>query len=157
MIDEAVQIIVAPAGDVVLLDLWSGDVDAQCGDIPRLQVEPRRWWLLGAEDRIETLAQQIANHGALAPIGGGLVRATLSGEGWRSLLMNAGLFDAEGPAFTTGSLASTMIHHIAVRLVVTGDQSCDVYFAASYAPALIDHWSRVAGPHAVAVNEALAR
>ena len=156
MIDEAVLITVKPAGDVVLLDLWSGDVEALCGDIVRLQVEPRRWWLLGAGDRVNALAARIADHGALAPIGGGLVRATLTGAGWRSLLMVAGLFDAENPAFTTGSLASTMIHHIAVRIVVTGERSCDVYFAASYAPALIEHWSRAAGPHAVAVDEALA-
>jgi heterotetrameric sarcosine oxidase gamma subunit len=155
VIDEAVLITVQPAGDVVLLDLWSGDVEALCGDIVRLQVEPRRWWLLGAGDRVNALAALIADHGALAPIGGGLVRATLTGAGWRSLLMVAGLFDAEDPAFTTGSLASTMIHHIAVRIVVTGERSCDVYFAASYAPALIEHWSRAAGPHAVAVDEAL--
>jgi sarcosine oxidase gamma subunit len=155
VIDEAVLITVQPAGDVVLLDLWSGDVEAHCGDIPRLQVEPRRWWLLGAGDRVNALGARIADHGALAPIGGGLVRATLTGAGWRSLLMVAGLFDAEDHAFTTGSLASTMIHHIAVRIVVTGGRSCDVYFAASYAPALIEHWSRAAGPHAVAVDEAL--
>ena len=156
MIDEAVHIAVAPAGDVVLLNLWSGDVESLCGKVPLLQVEPRRWWLLGARDRLESLEARIADHGALAPIGGGLVRATLTGAGWRSLLMVGGLFDAENPAFTTGSLASTMIHHIAVRIVVTGERSCDVYFAASYAPALIEHWSRAAGPHAVAVDEALA-
>ena len=153
MIDEAVHIAVAPAGDVVLLDLWSGDVDSLCGDIPRLRVEPRRWWLLGAGDRLEALEARIADHGALAPIGGGLVRATITGPGWRSLLMIAGLFDAEHPGFTTGSTVSTMIHHIAVRIAVTAPEACDVYFTASFAPALIEHWSQAAGPHCVAIEE----
>lgn len=152
MIDEAVQIAVAPAGDIVLLDLWSGDVETLCGDIPRLQVEPRRWWLLGTRDRLEALETRIADHGALAPIGGGLVRATICGPGWRSLLMVAGLFDAEDPAFTTGSVVSTIIHHIAVRIAVTAPEACDVYFTASFAPALIEHWSRAAGPHSIAVD-----
>ena len=152
MIDEAVCIMVVPAGDVVLLDLWSGDVERLCGDISRLQVEPRRWWLLGACDRLEALETRIADHGALAPIGGGLVRATLSGPGWRSLLMIAGLFDAENSAFTTGSVVSTIIHHIAVRIAVTSAESCDVYFTASFAPALIELWSRAAGPHSIAVD-----
>ena len=152
MIDEAVCITVVPAGDVVLLDVWSGDIERLCGDIPRLQVEPRRWWLLGAHDRLEALEARIADHGALAPIGGGLVRATMSGPGWRSLLMIAGLFDAEDPAFTTGSIVSTMIHHIAVRIAVTAPEVCDVYFTASFAPALIELWSRAAGPHSIAVD-----
>lgn len=155
MIDEAVHIAVAPAGDVVLLNLWSGDVESLCGKVPLLQVEPRRWWLLGARDRLESLEARIADHGALAPIGGGLVRATISGPGWRSLLMIAGLFDAEDPGFTTGSTVSTMIHHIAVRIAVTAPEACDVYFAASFAPALIEHWLKAAGSHSVAIDETI--
>ncbi len=155
MIDEAVQIAVAPAGDVVLLDLWSGEVATLCGDIPRLQVEPCRWWLLGAGDRLDALNARIGDHGALAPIGGGLVRATITGPGWRSLLMIAGLFDAEHTDFTTDSTVSTLIHHIAVRIAVTAPDACDVYFNASYAPALIDHWARAAGRHSVAIDEGM--
>ena len=155
MIDAAVHIAVAPAGDVVLLDLWSGNIDTLCGDIPRLQVEPRRWWLLGAGERLEALEARIDDHGALSPIGGGLVRATIFGPGWRSLLMIAGLFDAEDTALTTGSVVSTMIHHIAVRISVTAPEACDVYFTASYAPALIEHWSRAAGTHSVAIGETM--
>lgn len=155
MIDAAVHIAGAPAGDVVLLDLWSGNVETLCGDIPRLQIEPRRWWLIGAGDRLKALEARIADYGALAPIGGGLVRVTISGPGWRSLLMNAGLFDAEDTAFTTGSVVSTMIHHIAVRISVTAPEGCDVYFTASYAPAIIEHWSRATGAHSVAIDETM--
>lgn len=155
MIDAAVHIAVAPAGDVVLLDLWSGNIETLCGDIPRLRVELCRWWLLGVGERLEALEARIADYGALAPIGGGLVCATISGPGWRSLLMNAGLFDAEDTAFTTGSVVSTMIHHIAVRIAVTAPEACDVYFTASYAPAFIEHWSRAAGPHSIVVDETM--
>lgn len=155
MIDEPVRIVVAPAGDVVLLDLWAGDVAALCGEIPRLQVEPRRWWLIGAGDRIAAVEARIGDNGALAPIGGGLVRATITGPGWRSLLMIAGLFDAEDPGFATGSTVSTVIHHIAIRIAVTGAEACDVYATASYAPALIDHWSRAAGRESVSIDGAM--
>ena len=152
VIEEAVQVAIAPAADVVLLDLWSGDVDALCGDVARLQDEPRRWWLLGPGARTTAIEIAIGDHGALAPIGGGLVRAKLSGPGWRSLLMICGLFDAEDPSFSTGAVVSTMIHHIAVRIAVTSVDSCDVYYTASFAPAMLDHWTKAAGARRVTVH-----
>lgn len=155
MIDAPVQIRIAPAGDVTLLDLWSGDVDTLCAGLPRLQVEPQRWWLIGGGEQVESLAAGIADHGALAPIGGGLVRATICGPGWRSLLMIAGLFDAEDLAFATGDTVSTMIHHIAVRISVTGPERCDVYFNASFAPALVEHWSRAADATCITIDDSL--
>lgn len=71
-----------------------------------LQVEPRRWWLIGAGERADDIAARIADSGAATPVGGGLVRATLSGPGWRTLLMVSGCFDAEDPSFGIGQVAA---------------------------------------------------
>lgn len=128
----------ALTGNLIVVDLWSGD-ETLFGDLSRIQVEPRRWWLFDPD--LALLAERLANHGAAAPIGGGLVRATISGPGWRALLMLAGVFDAEHPDFTTGAVASTILHHVPVRLAVTSETACDVYFAASFAPTLIALWT----------------
>ena len=157
MTDGDVTVNVAPAGDVIALDLW-GDEDAQAviGDVAMLWVEPRRWWLPGAGDRIAALTETIGDRGACAPIGGGLVRATFAGPGWRGLLMVAGLFDAEDPGFGPGAVASTVLHHVPVRIAVTADDMCDVYCTTSYAPALIDLWRHVLGTASVSVSPALS-
>lgn len=127
-----------PTGNLVVVDLWSGE-DSLFGDLARIRVEPRRWWLFDPDPAL--LAERLVEHGAAAPIGGGLVRATITGPCWRALLMVAGLFDAEDPGFTTGSIASTIIHHVTVRIAVTSEASCNVYFAASFAPTLIALWT----------------
>ena len=132
------DVALASTGNLVVVDLWSGD-ESLLGDLPRIRVEPRRWWLFDPDPA--TLAGRLADHGTSAPIGGGLVRATIAGPGWRALLMLAGLFDAEHPDFITGSVASTIIHHVPVRIAVTSEASCDVYFAASFAPTLIALWT----------------
>ncbi len=156
MTDRGVTVVIAPAGDVIALDLWD-DADPRllCGDKALMRVEPRRWWLFDAAGRIAEFARSIGDNGALTPIGGGLVRATLAGPGWRALLTVAGLFDAEDPAFGSGAVASTVIHHVAVRIAVASEGGCDVYFAASYAPTLIDLWSTAIGIESVSVSAAI--
>ncbi len=142
MTDAPVILSVAPAGDVIALDLWEGDPPAAPG---LLQVEPRRWWLIDAADRVAEIAAQVGDKGALAPIGGGLVRATLRGPGWRALLMVSGCFDAEDSGFASGSVAATVIHHVPVWIAPASDDECHVYMATSYAPTLIALWTRVIG------------
>lgn len=132
MIDAAVAF--EPAGDVVALDLWAGELPAT--DLRTLRVEPRRWWLIGAGDRVPDLG----NDGAATPIGAGLVRATLTGSGWRGLLMLAGCFDAENRDFGPSQLAATIIHHVPVWIAPTADDTCEVYLPASYANALARLW-----------------
>lgn len=127
-----------PAPEVLVIDLWDGELPAVSARV--LQVEPRRWWLFGAAAEV---AQAVAGRGAIAPIGGGLMRAVIDGPGWRELLTISGLFDVESPTFTTGDVASTVIHHVPVRIVATGDRSCEVYCAASYAPTLRELWQDV--------------
>ena len=95
MIDDAVMVEVAPAGDLIALDLWAGDCP-DLGGVEMMRVEPARWWLIGASDRLDELAARIGDNGAWAPIGGGLLCATLTGPGWRSLLGVSGVFDADG-------------------------------------------------------------
>ncbi len=128
------EVAFAPAGDVLALDIWVGDTPPFAG-IRALQVEPRRWWLFDAGSR----ASDPGDDGALAPIGGGLVRATLTGD-WRDTLMLAGWFDAENPRFGPGDVAATIIHHVPVWITPVADETCDVYFPASYAQTLAHLW-----------------
>ncbi len=141
MIDTTVTATIEPAGDVIILDLWDGALPPLDATITALQVEPRRWWLVGAARHGAAIAADIADRGALTPIGGGLVRATLTGPGWRSLLTVSGCFDSEDPSFAPGRVAATVIHHVPVWIAVTGVERCDVFLAASYAATLADLWS----------------
>ena len=157
MIDERVTLIVAPAGDVIALDLWgASDPRDALADIRHIRVEPRRWWLLDAADRAETVAARIDDAGCLTAIGGGLMRATLAGAGWRSLLTISGLFDSENIGFGRGAVAATIIHHVPVLIAVTKDLECDVYFAASYAETLVGLWTRAIGMGNVTAPRRLA-
>lgn len=151
MID--VTLATAPAGDVIALDVWEGEPNLD--GLRALKVEPRRWWLIGAAAQADAFAASLGDAGALAPIGGGLVRATLSGPGWRELLTISGIFNVEDPAFALGDFAATVIHHVAVRIAPTSDTGCEVYFASSYAPGLVELWQRairVAAPRAAPVT-----
>jgi heterotetrameric sarcosine oxidase gamma subunit len=145
VIDPPVTLAVAPAGDVMVLDLWASTSPPTDMGLRLLRVEPRRWWLVDGGDRVIELASRIADTGTLTPIGGGLVRATLSGPGWRALLTVSGCFDTENPGFGVGDVAATIIHHVPVWLAVTGDTECEVFMASSYAPTLIDLWTRAIG------------
>ena len=137
MIDASFAL--APAREVIAIDLWEGELPALPGRT--IQVEPRRWWSLDSAT-FEAIATAIGDRGAAAPIGGGLVRATVTGPGWRDLLSVSGFLDIE--QLQPGDVASTVIHHVPVRLLVTGGQSCEVFFAASYAGTLDELWQRAA-------------
>lgn len=131
---------VARAGDIVVVDVWS-DVVPDFGSLRALRVEPRRWWLIDAGDT-GALAAALVEDGTLTPICGGLVRATLTGPGWRALLMVAGVFDAENPDFGPGDCAATVIHHVPVWIAPLAADCAEVYFVASYAEGLIDLWTK---------------
>lgn len=146
--DAPVAATMEPAGDVIILDLWDGTLPPLDAAVTALQVEPRRWWLMGAARHCAAIAADITERGALTPIGGGLVRATLAGPGWRSLLTVSGCFDSEDPSFIPGQVAATVIHHVPVWIAVIGVDRCDVFFAASYAAALAELWRSVIGASA---------
>lgn len=111
----------------------SGGTDA----LRLIRFEPTVWLVEG--DAL-ALPAVLGEDGALTAIGGGIVRVRLSGSGWRSLLMEGGVFDAETPAFTPGCSAATIIDHINVRLHVLSDNACIAYVPLSYAADMIHFW-----------------
>jgi heterotetrameric sarcosine oxidase gamma subunit len=112
-----------------------------------IRYEPTVWLVEGDASALPDILgpQILGDDGSLTPIGGGIVRVRLSGRGWRALLMEGGMFDAESPAFTPGSSAATIIDHIAVRLHVVSDDACDVYVPASFSAGLMHFWEQAAG------------
>ena len=135
-----VSISIAPAGDVFVLDMW-GDGDPTLNGVHAMHVEPRLWWLIDAGDKFQAITEALGDKGALAPIGGGLMRATLKGPGWRSQLMISGVFDAENPGFKPGDCAATIIGHVSVWIEVISDETAHVYFAASLRGDMEQLWS----------------
>ena len=140
-----------------LLELW-GDpaaaarriAEALGHDLPRagraqgavLRHAPTTWLV---EGDVAALRTALGDGGALTAVGGGLVRVRLSGPGWRSLLMEGGLFDAENAAFGADSVATTLIDHVTVTLRVESESACLVYLPASHAEDLLHFWNVSAG------------
>lgn len=145
MNDAPVTFGLAPAGDVLALDLWEGDPPQLDPPLRLLHAEPRRWWVVGAGDAAAALASALGDRGALIPIGGGLVRATLTGPGWRWLLSVGGWLDTADPGFGHGRLVGSVIHHVPVWIAVIDDAACEVYLPSSYAATLADLWQRAIG------------
>ncbi len=107
------------------------------GALTLIRFEPTVWLV---EGDVSGVAEILAEDGALTAIGGGIVRVVLSGIGWRRLLMEGGVFDAENTAFGTGSSTATVIDQVNVRLHVTSEDSCTAYIPASFAHDMIDFW-----------------
>lgn len=106
-----------------------------------IRYEPTVWLV---EGDATTLPAILAGDGALTAIGGGVVRVRLTGKGWRTLLMEGGVFDAENPTFAPGCSAATIIDHVAVRLHVVNNDTCDAYVPASYSAGLLHFWRTAA-------------
>ncbi|WP_197277078.1 hypothetical protein [Sphingomonas profundi] len=104
-----------------------------------IRFEPTVWLVEGDAAPVAAI---LGDDGALTAIGGGIVRVRIAGSGWRTLLMESGVFDAESPAFAVGCSAATIIDHVAVRLWVESDQSCVAYVPASYAAAMVHFWQQ---------------
>ena len=147
---DAVTITVAPAGPVHALELWDRAAlaplaallgfalppagrTAGTAALRAIRAEPAVWLLDCPALDLAAITAALGDHGALTPVGGGLVRIALSGPGWRAALMADGLFDAEDPAFGPGCTAATLIAHVGVRLIVTAADACEVLVAAGYA------------------------
>jgi heterotetrameric sarcosine oxidase gamma subunit len=106
-----------------------------------IRYEPTVWLVEGDATALPAI---LGDDGALTAIGGGLVRVRLSGPGWRTLLMEGGVFDAENPAFATGCSAATIIDHAAVRLHVVGEDACTAYVPLGFSAALLHSWQDAA-------------
>jgi heterotetrameric sarcosine oxidase gamma subunit len=107
-----------------------------------IRFEPTVWLV---EGDISALGDVLAEDGALTAISGGIVRMRLSGAGWRTLLMEGGVFDAESPDFASGCSAATIIDHVNVRLHVVDETTCDAYVPLSFSQGLLHFWKQAAG------------
>jgi len=110
---------------------------AGSGGLILIRYEPTVWL---AEGGVSALPGILGEDGAITAIGGGIVRVRISGTGWRTLLMEGGVFDAESPAFAPGCSAATIIDHVAVRLLVEAEDACVAYVPASFAEGLLHFW-----------------
>lgn len=106
-----------------------------------IRYEPTVWLVEGDPSALPAI---LADDGALTAIGGGIVRVRLTGKGWRTVLMEGGVFDAESPAFAPGCSAATIIDHVNVRLHVVDDAICDAYVPLSYSDSLLHFWQQAA-------------
>lgn len=150
-----------PAAPLHAFEIWSNPATvgkrfkAACGfalpalgcsgssEVLRLiRFEPTVWLV---EGDAAPLASILSDDGAVTAIGGGIVRIRLSGKGWRTLLMEGGVFDAESPTFAAGSSAATIIDHVNVRLLVVDETTCDAYVPLSFSQGLLHFWEQAAG------------
>jgi heterotetrameric sarcosine oxidase gamma subunit len=125
----------AAAGFALPRNGTSGGSDA----LRLIRYEPTVWL---AEGDVSFLPAILGEDGAITAIGGGIVRIRLSGDGWRTLLMEGGVFDAESASLVPGCSAATIIDHVAVRLHVVGHDTCDAYVPASYSAGLLHFWEQ---------------
>jgi heterotetrameric sarcosine oxidase gamma subunit len=102
-----------------------------------IRFEPTVWLVEGDPSRLPAI---LGENGAITAIGGGIVRVRLSGPGWRNLLMESSVFDAESPAFAPGCSAATVIDQVNLRLYVESDNACIAYVPLSYAADVIHFW-----------------
>lgn len=155
-----VTITTLPAAPLYALEIWSNPVavaerfksaigfllpgmgrSAGNDALRLIRFEPTVWLV---EGDVAALGEILGDDGALTAIGGGIVRVRLSGDGWRTLLMEGGVFDAESANFTTGCSAATVIDHVNVRLHVVNEHICDIYVPLSFSAGLIDFWRKTA-------------
>ena len=152
-----VTITALPAAPLHVLGIWSNPVTVlarfeaaygarlpllgaslQLSAMQLIRYEPTVWL---AEGETAGLAEILGSDGSLTAIGGGFVRVRLSGAGWRSLLMEGGVFDAESKTLAPGCSAATVIDHVNVRLLVESDDACLAYVPLSYAHDMIHFWT----------------
>ena len=149
-----------PAAPLHVLEIWSNPAavakrfakaygatlpatgsSLQLPSMQLIRYEPTVWLV---EGEIGGLAEVLGTDGSLTAIGGGVVRVRLSGPGWRGLLMEGGVFDAEAVSFAPGCSAATVIDHVNVRLLVESDDACLAYIPLSYAHGMIHFWTAAA-------------
>ena len=106
-----------------------------------IRYEPTVWLVEGEP---VGLSEVLADDGAVTAIGGGILRVRLSGNAWRTLLMEGGVLDAENPAFVPGCSAATIIEHVNVRLHVVSEDACIAYIPLSFSEAMLHFWNEAA-------------
>lgn len=157
------ELTVSPAGALLALDLWdAADTPAASQalglDLPGpgrahvgtagtiMRLGPRRWCLDGAGF---ALAPALGGCGVVTAIGGGWTRVQLHGAGWRDLVMECGLIDAENPEFGPGSVAASLLCHVRCVIHVREPAQCDVFVPSSYADHCLAQWLGMGWQHRV--------
>lgn len=161
------EMIVSPAHALLALDLWDAADHAAASDavgviLPGpgqalalssgavLRVGPRRWWLDGTSLDAGVLAEALHGSGTVTPVEGGWVRVQLAGAGWRDLVMESGLIDAETARFGPGTVAVTMLCHARCVIHVRAALRCEVLVPASYAEHCLEQWREMGWQHLAA-------
>jgi heterotetrameric sarcosine oxidase gamma subunit len=150
-----------PAAPLHALEIWSHPADvaarfardmgvslpamgcsARKSGLTLMRFEPTVWLVEGDTEGLNAV---LGDDGALTAVGGGIIRVRLSGPGWRRLLMEGGVFDAQSDAFAVGCCTATVIDHVNVRLFVESDRACTAFVPASYGQDLIHFWEAAKG------------
>ena len=158
-----IEIALQPPATLIAIEVWGDAASVSqrlgaplpppcravvAGDRRVLWLEPNTWLVRSPRTEMDAtlalLAEALGEDGAASDVSGAFTRLRVEGDGWRDLLMIAGVFDAESPGFGLGCVAGTVIHHIAVRLDVLSETAVDAYVAPSYAEGLLGHWRRSA-------------
>ncbi len=151
------EMIVSPAGALLSLDLWDAGEDAAASTalgvvlpgpgraqaLPSgaaLRLGPRRWWLDSDSVDTSALAKALNGFGTVTPVEGGWVRVQLAGNGWRDLIMESGLIDAEATEFGPGTVAVTPLCHVRCVIHVQAATRCEVFVPASYSGHCLTQW-----------------
>ena len=166
MTEPTAHVSAPPPRALIAFDLW-GDATARAarigealgGILPGLngatdlaggwraiRVEPTVWWLSGpladVEPCLERLETALGEDGGATDLSGSFIVLALEGPGWREVLMFGGVFDAESLDFGPGSTAGTLLHHVAVRYDVRGEEAVEIHLAPSHANDLLHHLRR---------------
>lgn len=151
------EMMVSPSGALLALDLWNADetsvASAALGlALPgpgraetglmgtAMRLGPRRWWLDGNGFSAATLSAALQGTGIVTPVEGGWTRVQLAGAGWRELVMESGLIDAEHPAFGPGAVTISLLCHARCVIHVPGPNRCEVFVPASYSDHCLSQW-----------------
>ncbi len=161
------EMTVSPAGALLALDVWNPAdgpaVSAALGlTLPgpgraesglagaALRLGPRRWWLDGAGFVLSALAGTLQGLGTVTPVEGGWTRVSLAGAGWRDLIMESGMIDAESAAFGPGSVAISLLCHARCVIHVCAANRCEVFVPASYTDHCLTQWRATGWQHIAA-------
>ncbi|MBB2684726.1 UNVERIFIED_ORG: sarcosine oxidase subunit gamma [Rhizobium etli] len=108
----------------------------------------RQWFVAGDEPlssaALEALAAALAGKAVVMDQSHGRVRIGISGRSSRLLLSKGTAVDLDPAVFPEGGSAMTMIGHISVQIVRTGDDSFELTVLRSFAESLWDELRHIA-------------
>lgn len=120
-------------------------IEVAAGDVELRSTGPGTWLAIGGDP--EALAERLRGLAAVSDQSSGYIVYRLSGEGARTLLRRGAFIDLHPSAFSTGSVAVTMIAHIGVILWQVDDEpTFDVALFRSFDESF-RHWAESVASH----------